>query len=114
MGKDDGFKRWDPIGADAAEIFRLLHLGVIEHNQEGQRTLAWDEYVKLKDSWINTLYKRRRLNENFNKTFDRYQEWKRDQTSTFFHPLVSIQLIPCSNVSPALTVVQLKSHPLLN
>jgi hypothetical protein len=60
-------KKWEPQGEDAAEIFRLLEDKVLK----GTREEAWETYRKLKEHWIDTLYKRKNLNANFGKTYKR-------------------------------------------
>jgi hypothetical protein len=71
---DKGFKTWDGTGDDAAEIFRLLYNKKLP-NGKTQRKGAWQDYSALKKDWIGTIYKRARLNDNFNSTFNRYQAW---------------------------------------
>jgi hypothetical protein len=66
------FKKWEPEGGEAAEIFRLLESEVLK----GTRDAAWDKYSKLKEHWIDTIYKRKNLNANFGKTYKRYHEYK--------------------------------------
>jgi hypothetical protein len=72
---DKGFKTWEGTGDDAAEIFRLLYNKKLP-NLRAQRKASWQEYSALKKDWIGTIYKRARLNDNFNSTFNRYQAWK--------------------------------------
>jgi hypothetical protein len=64
-------KKWETQGEDAAEIF-CLEAEVLK----GTRDEAWDTYIKLKEHWIDTLYKRKNLNANFGKTYKRYHEYK--------------------------------------
>jgi hypothetical protein len=75
------FKTWSRYGEDAAEIFRLLHQGTIKNGVD-QRNEAWAEYAERKEAWIGKIYARHRLNENFNITFKRYQEWKETGSGT--------------------------------
>jgi hypothetical protein len=83
MGKAaaTGFKTWQRYGDDAAEIFRLLHLGKIKNGVD-QRNASWSEYAERKEDWIGKIYSRTCLNENFNVTFKRYQEWKETGSGT--------------------------------
>jgi hypothetical protein len=77
-----GFKTWQRYGDDAAEIFRLLNLGIIKNGVD-QRNASWLEYAERKEDWIGKIYSRTRLNENFNVTFKRYQEWKATGSGTY-------------------------------
>jgi hypothetical protein len=73
-----GFKTWNRYGKDAAEIFRLLHLGKIKNGVD-QRNASWSEYAARKEDWIGKIYSRARLNENFNVPF---KEWKETGSGT--------------------------------
>jgi hypothetical protein len=66
------FKKWDPEGEDAAEIFRLLEAETLT----ADRDAAWKKYSKLKEHWIDKVYKRKNLGANFRKTFKRFFEYK--------------------------------------
>jgi hypothetical protein len=66
------FKKWEPEGEDAAEIFRLLEAGTLSANREE----AWKKYSQLKEHWIDKIYKRKNLGANFRKTFKRFFEYK--------------------------------------
>jgi TorA maturation chaperone TorD len=66
------FKKWEPEGEDAAEIFRLHEAGTLTANWEE----AWKEYSKLKDHWIAKVYKRKNLGANFCKMFKHFFEYK--------------------------------------